>query len=122
MEKVQLRPAVHLKNAEDLRALSNQLSHAAIKTALEHQDAVLSGAERLDKIAATIERKAKAATAEPSVAVLPPDANEEEVRKALRIPRKVATRSTAKWPPSPRQTRPLIPCHGGQSERSDAGV
>ncbi len=40
----------------------------------------------------------------------------------VRIPRKVATRSTAKRPPSPRQTRPLIPCHGGRSERSDAGV
>lgn len=40
----------------------------------------------------------------------------------VHIPRKVATRSMANWPPSPRQTRPRIPCHGGQSERSDAGV
>jgi hypothetical protein len=44
------------------------------------------------------------------------------LKQGVRIPGKVATRSTANWPPSPRQTRPPIPRHGGQSERSDAGV
>jgi hypothetical protein len=84
METKRPPPTVNLKNAEELRQLSNQLAQAAMTTEHGHQGVVLTAAERLGKIAESVARKAKAAASEPSVAVLLADATVDEVRKARR--------------------------------------
>ncbi|WP_426174904.1 plasmid replication initiator TrfA [Massilia sp. TWR1-2-2] len=84
MEKKQIPPAVHLKNAEEQRKHAAQLSQAALTTALGYQDPVFRAAALMNKMADSSSRKAKDATPEPSVAVIPPDATLEEVRKARR--------------------------------------
>lgn len=84
MKNKQLPPSVHLKNAEDLRLHASQLSHAAMTTELAHQNHLLRAAEKMARMADSVERKAKDAVTEPPVAILAPDATAEEVRNARR--------------------------------------
>lgn len=84
MERKQPAPNLNLKRAAELRELANRAAEGAMTAAPGHQELVLSAAEKLTNIADNIERKEKLAIAEPPVAVLPPNATVEEVRKARR--------------------------------------
>lgn len=66
----------------DLRALASLTAEAAFTTAPDRQMTVFDAADRLDRIADGLERRARKELAEPAIAVLPSDATVEEVRKA----------------------------------------
>ncbi|MBP4050899.1 hypothetical protein J9978_15530 [Chromobacterium violaceum] len=70
--------------ADELRVLARRAADAALTAAPDQQLAVLKAAERLDRIAGNIERKAKKEAAEPAIVMLPSDATVEEVRTARR--------------------------------------
>ncbi len=68
----------------ELRELANLTSKAALTAAPDRQMTVLDAAERLDRFADGIERRAKKALTEPAVATLPSNATAEEVQYARR--------------------------------------
>lgn len=66
----------------DLRELASRTAEAALTAAPDRQMTVFDAADRLDRIADGLERRAKKDFAEPAIAVLPSDATVEEVQKA----------------------------------------
>lgn len=80
----QTAPKATQDQVNELRALARRASDAALTAAPDQQLTVLEAAERLDRIAGNIERKAKKEAVEPAIAMLPSDATAEEVRTARR--------------------------------------
>jgi hypothetical protein len=83
MAKLQTSRNAGSKVAE-LRELANLTAQAALTAAPERQMTVLDAAERLDRFADCLERRAKKDLTEPAVAELPSDATAEEVHHARR--------------------------------------
>ncbi|WP_084534350.1 hypothetical protein [Paraburkholderia dilworthii] len=77
-----IAPNISRNRAAELRALAARATEAAIDAAPDHQSAVRDAAECINRIAGGLERKAEEASAEPAIAVLPPNATVEEVRRA----------------------------------------
>lgn len=72
------------RKAAELRELASRTACVALEVAPAHQATVFDAAERFEKIASSLERKAREESVEPAVALLASNATAEEVRTARR--------------------------------------